>query len=274
MKYLVALDLEGIHGVVGRPYEGLYKGTDEYIQATKNAEKEINALCEELFAQGETEVLLWDTHAATDNVDMSNIRGNVKRVDWRKYPYRLRFLKDCGCKGIFYLGFHARAGTLGVLAHTYSSKDVQYYKLNGKAVGEFEIDCMLAAQYGIAPYFTASDDVGAAQMQAFCPHITAVVTKIAKGRNSAECFSSERVLCEIKAGVQQALKTAHTPPTVQFPMTAEFRYTRLERACEVKANLESVLQNGVEFGEDCHVIKTVLENFQELEILLQGKKPY
>lgn len=272
MKYLIALDLEGIHGVVGKPYEGLYKGTEEYVKATENAEAEINALCEELFAQGETEVLLWDTHAATDNVDMAHIRGNVQRVDWRKYPHRLQFLKDCNCKGVFYLGFHARAGTLGVLAHTYSSKDVQYYKLNGKAVGEFEIDCMVASQYGIAPYFVASDDVGVSQMAQFAPHVATVVTKIAKGRNLAECFDRERVLSDIKAGVRKALQTVHTPPSVQFPMSAEFRFTRLERACEVKANLENVLTNGVAFGEDCHVIQTVLENFEELEILLQGRK--
>ena len=87
----------------------------------------------------------------------------------------------------------------------------------------------------------------------------------------AHIYPFEKVLADIKAGVKASLAKKHTPIEVNFPMTAEFRFTRLEKACEIKANLEKVLKNGVEFGEDCHVITAKLENFKELEILLRGK---
>lgn len=271
MKYIVAVDLEGIHGVVGRAGEKLRRGLDTHAEAAENAVKEINALCEALFAAGETEVLLWDNHGLGDNLDYEKLKGNVTIADWRKYPYRMEFLKEHDCKGIFYLGYHAKAGTLGVLSHTYSSSDVQYYKFNGKAVGEFEIDSMLAAEYGIAPYFAAADDVATAQMQAFCPHLTCVTTKIAKGRNQAELFGAEAVLAAIQAGAKKALQQTHTPTKVQFPLQAEFRFSTVEMACDWKHNLENVLTNGVEFGEDCNVVKATLLNFAELKTFLRGR---
>ena len=81
----------------------------------------------------------------------------------------------------------------------------------------------------------------------------------------------ENVLKYIKSSVKRALQERHEPIAVKFLMTAEFRYTRLERACEIKCNLENILKNGVDFGEDCHVVKTILEDFYELEIFLRGK---
>lgn len=272
MKYIVAVDLEGIHGVVGRPNEKLSRGLDTHAEAAKNAVKEVNALCEALFEVGETEVLLWDNHGLGDNLDYTKLHKNVRIVDGRKYSYRMEFLQEYDCRGIFYLGYHAKSGTLGVLSHTYSSSDVQYYKLNGKSVGEFEIDSMLASQYGVAPYFTSSDDVALAQMKEFCPHVCTVLTKIAKGRNEADLFGETEVLEAIKVGVKNAIQTSHVPIEVKFPMQAEFRFTKLEMACEWKRNLENVLKNGVEFGEDCNVIKTTVENFEELKYLLRGKK--
>ncbi len=272
MKYIIMADLEGIHGVVGRKGEKLSRGLDTHAEAAENAAKEVNALCEELLVLGETEVLLWDNHGLGDNIDVKKLHKNVRIADWRKYSYRMQFLQDYDCKGIFYLGYHAKAGTLGVLSHTYSSSDVQYYKINGKAVGEFEIDSMLASQYGIAPYFAAADDLAIGQMKEFCPHLTTVVTKIAKGRNEAELFEEEKVLADIKAGVRAALQAKHAPVEVKFPMQAEFRFTTVEMACEWKRNLENELTNGVGFGEDCNTVKTTLESFAELEMFLRSKK--
>ena len=60
MKYLIAVDLEGAHGVVGEPYIGLKPGMAEYDLAVRNVTEEVNAAIDALFDSGADEVFVWD----------------------------------------------------------------------------------------------------------------------------------------------------------------------------------------------------------------------
>lgn len=57
---MVAVDLEGIHDILGIPYEGLHSGIDEYAKAVKNAIKEVNAVAQGLFDGGAESVAVLD----------------------------------------------------------------------------------------------------------------------------------------------------------------------------------------------------------------------
>ena len=46
MEYLIAVDLEGVHGVVGEPYKGLTSDHEEYAKAVENATDEVNEAAE------------------------------------------------------------------------------------------------------------------------------------------------------------------------------------------------------------------------------------
>ena len=156
-EYLIAVDLEGIGGVVGIPNETLSTAPD-YEVAKENAIKEINAAAAALFDNGATRVAVWDNHGGGNNLDFSKMDPRTEKVEWRQYPYRMDFAKDYNFKGIIYLGYHSREGTFnGVLAHTYNSKAIQYVKIDSVPVGELEIDSYIAASHGIPPLFCASD---------------------------------------------------------------------------------------------------------------------
>ena len=93
-QYLVAVDLEGIHGVVGEPYKKLTASAD-YFNAVKNATKETNAVVKGLFDGGAELVAVWDNHGNGKNLDFSKIDSRVIRVEnppMEKYE-RLSFAK-------------------------------------------------------------------------------------------------------------------------------------------------------------------------------------
>ena len=73
MKYLLAVDLEGAHGVVGEPYKGLIPGMKEYDKAVENVTKEVNAATEALYDYGATKVFVWDNHGNLDNLDFKKV---------------------------------------------------------------------------------------------------------------------------------------------------------------------------------------------------------
>ena len=254
-EYLIAVDLEGIGGVVGIPNETLSTAPD-YEVAKENAIKEINAAAAALFDNGATRVAVWDNHGGGNNLDFSKMDPRTEKVEWRQYPYRMDFAKDYNFKGIIYLGYHSREGTFnGVLAHTYNSKAIQYVKIDSVPVGELEIDSYIAASHGIPPLFCASDKACVDQFSKSSPETVFVVTKYGTGRNSAELRDEEEVLREIYDGVAMAMKKNIPILSHSLPLTLEVRYTRSEAAVDFyERGKNDIGVSSVKYGDDTHTL--------------------
>lgn len=264
MEYLIACDLEGIHGVVGEPYKGLLRELDDYKVAIRNAEKEINATARALFDAGASKVCLWDNHGGGNNIDESKIDKRVTFVYHKKDKCRFELVREHNFAGIIYLGYHSREGTRGgVLAHTYSSVAIQYIKIDGVPVGELDIDTYICAMHGIAPLFCASDDICISQFKSLAPEAVTVVTKYAKGRNAADFIDEDTVLSEIYKGVYEAAGKKLSPIPYPTPAEVEIRYTRMELA---ETMYERAVNMGipVRYGEDAHILHLTIERMNEL----------
>lgn len=271
-NYLIAVDLEGIHGVVGEPYHALVDGY-EYDLAVKNAIKEINAVAKALFDSNAATVAVWDNHGNGNNIDFLALDSRIVRVynNTSGQFSRFNFQYDIPFDGVFYLGYHARAGTLnGVLSHTYSSKNIQYYKINGKQTGEFEFDSFIAAEKGIPALFIASDEACVNQVREFLPDIDYVVTKYGHGRNSAVFIEEEKILHSLYEGVCVAVQKKPKPLNLQFPCKLEARYTRMEDAEKALQFLQSILPS-VSYGDDTHTLKVIVSNMAQLESFMWCK---
>lgn len=265
MEFLLAVDLEGAHGVVGEPYKGLLPGMAEYDKAVQNVTEEVNAAIDSLFRVGATRVFVWDNHGNLDNLDFSKVDRRAEKIKpVSNSAGRLGFLRDHSIRAVFFIGYHAREGSLcGVLAHTFSSQSVQYYKIDGKQVGEFDFDGMIAESYGVPVVFLAGDDVCTAQFLQNRPHAVVAVTKIGRGRNAADFLPEEAVLEEIRKKTAEAAQKRIAPAANRFPCTVEVRYTRTEFAAE---NFERLNADGlrVVYGEDAHVLIGTAANADEL----------
>lgn len=264
MEYLIAVDLEGVHGVVGEQNKGLNRMVADYPIAVENATLEVNTAIKALFDSGATKVFVWDNHGGGGNLDFSKIDSRATEIIPDKSRQRMDFLKEHTIAGVLYIGYHSKEGTVnGVLAHTYNSVDHQYFKINGKQLGELDFDTCIAGAYGVPAIFAACDDLCVLQMQACSPQTVCAVTKYATGRNSAIFRDREDVLKEIYEGVRNAVNKDIPPVYLRFPCDFEVRYTRMEMAAWRLETLKGQLSN-LHYGEDAHVLQATLYTIDEL----------
>ena len=270
MEYLIAVDLEGIHGVVGEEMKTLTDSFD-YADAIEGAILEVNTAIRALFDCGATKVAVWDNHGGGENIDFSLIDSRAVRVSDKGRKERFDLANEHSFSGIIFLGYHAKAGTpSGVLAHTYNSKAIQYVKLNGKAVGELTIDSYICARHNIYPILAASDAAGISEMKEICPTAETVITKHGKSRNEAVFKDRDQVLREIYVSTCRAVKFGGVNKVEDFPEKAhvEIRYTRCERAYSVFKKIKAAGVIPVQYGEDSHILHFEVTAPQEIIKLL------
>ena len=266
-KILIALDLEGVNNVVGEAYSGLEKGSAEWEKARREAAVEINALAEALFAEGATRVDVWDNHGGGGNIDFADFDKRIGFAFHDKTKPRMHFAGEYD--SVFFFGYHTMEGTLGgVLAHTMSSKSVQYYKLNGKYVGEFDMDAYIAASHGTPCKFFCGGDLTCQQAKRAVPGILTVVTKQELSRNEAKFRDGNELLADIKKTGVEAARTAVPFKTLEFPATLEKSFKRVEDAV---LYLEKMRGFGIEsgylpdeiLGHDAHTVVCEVRDIDE-----------
>lgn len=264
-RVLLLLDLEGVNFVKGEPYLGLVRDSDEWKIAVNQAPHEINAAADALFAAGVSKVGLWDNHGAAKNLDISMLDPRIDVIFHDPAKPRLDFAKgefDCVC----YFGYHAMEGTLGgVLAHTMNSKGVQFYKINGKYVGEIDMDAYISASLGMPSCFFAAGNIACKQAKHAVPNIVTVTTKTELSRNEAEFRDNDELLLEIREKIVLAVKQDHPVNQLEFPAIFEKSFKRVEDAAK---HLEKVRNYGIEadypddeiLGKDAHTVRSVTHN--------------
>lgn len=268
-RVLIALDLEGVNHVVGEPYMGLVRGTAQWEIARRQAVLEVNAAAAALFEAGAEQVGLWDNHGGGNNIDASALDGRITLIPDDPALPRMRFADgkyDCIC----YFGYHAMEGTLGgVLAHTMNSKAVQFYKLNGKYIGEVDMDAYIAAEMGMPSRFFAGGDIACAQAKRAVEQIVTVVTKRELSRNEAVFCDDERLFSRIGRGIVEAVSVETEPCRLAFPAVLEKSFKRTEDAASYLAQLKALGIDAAHpeeeiLGRDAHTVAAAIHTIEEM----------
>ncbi|MEX1018065.1 MAG: M55 family metallopeptidase [Litorilinea sp.] len=237
MKFVVAVDCEGVACAVGSPGGSLNDSRDLEF-AKRQATREADAAARGLFAAGAEQVIVWDNHNGSLNLHYDDLDERCDIALGVDFPHRFPGL-DSSFAGVALIGYHAMDNTENaVIAHSFSSATYQYMKMNGKEVGEMAIDGAVAGKRGVPVIFVASDDKGVAEARRFFPHIESVTTKQALGWNAAISKHPKRAVAEIYAGVQQAVARLGEmqPYRIAEPITYEIRFKRLEAAQAASRN--------------------------------------
>lgn len=249
-RILIALDLEGVNNVVGEPYSGLKIGSAEWEKARRQAAFEINEAADALFIAGASRVAVWDNHGGGPNLDPADIDTRVELLTPDKSLARMYFADgfDCVC----YFGYHAMEGTLGgVLAHTMNSAMIQYYKLDGKYIGEVDMDSYIAASHGLSSCFFAGGDIACSQAAAAVSGIVTVVTKQELSRNEAVFRENSELARDIREGIVRAINSDVALTRLKLPAVFEKSFKRTEDAAQWLKRLDSL---GIEAWHPCEKI--------------------
>lgn len=266
-RILIACDLEGVNNVVGEAYVGLGKESDQWKIAKAQAALEINAAAEAFFACGAESVDVWDNHGGGGNLDEGDLDPRVTLLEYdRKLP-RMYFGDGYDC--ICFFGYHTMEGTLGgVLAHTMNSKVNQYYKLNGKYIGEVDMDAYIAASHGVPSCLFVGGDITCSQASRAIPGIKTVVTKKELSRNEAIFRDNGELFSDIKAAAKEVMEMKMPINTLAFPAEMDKSFKRVEDAA---AYLRKILALGIAAehpvceirGRDAHTVRSTVNSMDE-----------
>ena len=106
------------------------------------------------------------------------------------------------------VGYHSRAGTLGVLSHSFMGHEIEDIWLDGRPVGEIGLAHATAAAIGVPVVLLSGDDTACAEMAAWDPDVATVAVKYAHDRFAAEL----RPVAEARDAIEAAVTAGLTGP--------------------------------------------------------------
>jgi len=211
LKVLIMSDLEGVSGVDDHRqiYADIAEHRELYKRARNLITEDVNAAIRGLRMGGATEIDVIDGHGYGEPPYVNIIRDKieygtrviaafetwspVKSFPWESY--------DAGVL----LGYHAMAGTLdGFLSHTVS--DLTAVKMNGKYVGEAEIEAWRLGHYNVPTILVTGDAAVVRETKSILPGIEGVIVKTAASRSTVKCLPLNEARSLIQRTATSALK--------------------------------------------------------------------
>ncbi|WP_321532682.1 M55 family metallopeptidase [uncultured Desulfuromonas sp.] len=226
MKFIIAVDCEGVACVVGEPGGSLTRSANMAF-AREQATRETNAAIRALFNSGAEQVVVWDNHGDGANLIFDQLDSRGEIVLGTGFSRRFPTL-DGSYAGVLMIGYHAKAGTAcGVLAHTYCSAAYRCIRINGMEMGEIALDGAVAGELGVPVICVASDQHGCDEALQHMPWLETVITKEGFGRHCAKSKHPLIVEERIEQAVERAVATLDEKRPFRFdsPVMMELQFT-------------------------------------------------
>lgn len=240
MRVLIGTDIEGVAGVVS--FESQTGADTRYYEAAKKLlTAEVNAAVEGLLEAGANDILVTDGHGC-GAIDFESLHPQAKLLHGRPVCAQdVRRSIYASYDVTVMIGQHAMAGIqTGNLNHTQSSKNVDYYKLNGKKIGEIAQWALLAGAFGMPLIFLSGDKAACEEAKELLNDIETVSVKQGLGRNSAISLSAQAAAEKIRVGIALALKKHLAQPVQPFvlkgPFVLEKRYFHTDTVDAISAD--------------------------------------
>lgn len=221
MRVLVSVDMEGCAGVAGR-HQTRREGGD-YERARRLMTAEASAAVAGAFDAGAEQVLVADSHGDMDNVLPEELdpRASLLRGSPRA-GLMVAGVQDADV--LVMVGYHAAAGSAaGVYAHTYSGASFAEVRLDGRAVGEAELNARAAAESGAATALVTGDSWACEEVRAACGTVRTLSVKTGLTGLVATSVSPQQAQEAIRSATADALGAPGTwwRPTARGELQVE-----------------------------------------------------
>ncbi len=227
MKLFIAVDLEGICGVVAE--RDADRDGPAAARARVHMRADLDAVLAGCFAAGAGEVVVCDAHDDGRNLDAAGLPAGVTLVSGTDAPHSMMQGIGPGYHGALFVGYHARAGTAAaVLEHTWNYK-VFAASFGDVEVGEFGLGALLAGHFGVPAVYVSGDDKIAAEAAALVPGVVTTVVKRGVMRLCAELSPAEAARERMRADVERAVRgAAAVAPLMWNGQPLRLTFTRAE----------------------------------------------
>lgn len=216
MKLFLSVDMEGVTGVTA--WEDVRKGTAEHGYFRQQMTREVNTICETALKNGATEILVKDAHASARNLLMDGLPKGVKLFSgWARDPYVMMAGLDESYDAVIYSGYHSGAYfDSNPLAHTMSSENIFYFKINGDYVSEFLLNSYIAAYHRVPVIGIVGDEGVCRQAREFIPEIVTMPVKKGNGSGVISLGVSESLEL-IEQGTRKAMSMDYKKCLLPMP---------------------------------------------------------
>jgi D-amino peptidase len=198
-RIFISCDIEGISGVTHSDHAGPGAGED-YGRARRLMTKQVSSAVAGAVQGGAELVLVNDSHGGMRNILIEELHPNAHLLTGAPKPLSMMEGVGDGFDGVFFIGYHSRMGTAGVLNHTYSSRTVREMRIDGQSAGEIALNAYIAGYYGVPVLLVTGDNEAVSEASALLSGALTVAVKSACGRYAARCLPLE----EANALIQEA----------------------------------------------------------------------
>jgi len=245
LKVLIAVDMEGITGVVspgqfsqttGFEYERFRKFmTDEALAAVQGARE-----------AGATEIVVVDSHGNGDNLLIERFAADTKIVRSWPRPNGMMHGIDSTFAAAVLIGYHASTNsTLGIRAHTITGMGFTSVDLNGRPMSESSLGAALAGHFGVPLVMISGDDSATAELKRLIPNVETAVVKSPISFNAGMTLTPEAGQALVRAGVREGVRRRReiAPFRVSSPVQLDLTLRSIQTA-ELLAYLNGVKRIG------------------------------
>ena len=254
MKVYISFDIEGVSGITD--VKDIEVDSPYFPEARRLATQDVNAAIEGAIAGGATDILVNDGHGRERrNLLYEDLHPKAKLLKARPSTAGFNMAAfDASFNAVFFVGWHARPSSPGVLSHCFNSKVFTAWRVNGNPVGEPELAAALAGHYNVPLVLFTGDDRSCEEVAAWCPDCVRVVTKHAIDRFSAICLPREETHRLIQEGAMQAVKSLKAIKPFRFEtpthVEADVRFDHAARAIAFIPGVEQISELTVGFDSD------------------------
>jgi D-amino peptidase len=197
--------MEGITGLVDA--DDVQPGGRDYEHGRRMMAEDVNAAVRGAVAAGATHITVNDAHGPMRNLLPEALHPAARLI--RGKPKTMGMLDGLTADhdAVVCVGYHSRAGTLGVLSHSFMGHEIEDMWLDGEAVGEIGLAHATAAALGVPVAVLTGDDLACEEMAQRDAKVATVAVKYARGRFAAELRPAGEARTAIQKTVAAGLAT-------------------------------------------------------------------
>jgi D-amino peptidase len=215
VRVYISADMEGISGLVDAG--DVQPDGIDYERGRMMMTEDVNAAVHGAVSAGAASVVVNDAHGPNRNLLPDRLHSAAQLVRGRPKPMGMLEGLDSSHDAAVLVGYHSRAGTLGVMSHSFMGHEIEDMWLDDRPAGEIGVIHATAAALGVPVVVLTGDDTACAEMNQWDPAVTTVTVKQARDRFAAELAPVSDARSRIERTVSAALRTAAgetalTPP--------------------------------------------------------------
>ncbi|MEV0291206.1 M55 family metallopeptidase [Kribbella sp. NPDC050820] len=235
MKVYLSVDMEGITGLVDA--EDVQPPGRDYERGRVLMTEDTNAAIRGAYEAGATAVLVNDAHGPMRNLLPDLLDRRATLIKGRPKPMGMMEGLTSEYDAALCIGYHARAGVLGVLSHSFMGHEIEDIWLDDQVTGEIGLFHAAAAAYGVPVAMLTGDDTACAEMTAWDPNVAVVPVKYAKDRFAAELVP----VPDAQAAIEQTAATALAAlPSLPANLTSTRELTVRWQSASVVSHLTAI----------------------------------